>query len=286
MLLYSKTATVAVLKMMSMNQVSNSLTELAARIRAEHEATLAAMNVALKHAMSAGDLLIEAKAQLNHGEWQPWIREHCGISDRTARLYMQLARNREEIEAQADITYLTLNGAVRLLAPPAESQDGIEDEQQPENQAVEEVDQQLDEEQLVTRLNQAWDKVQQGLRDEAEGQRIMEEAQGLLEEGQKLLAEAQRQITIGQELQAEGRELQAKGRELQTDEVTHPTAVTATMEEQINGFISRLNNLWSDLQAWGQDTTNMDHEGRRAVISTLYTVANEIMKLAQYLDGR
>jgi hypothetical protein len=43
---------------------SNSLTDLAARIMAEHEATAVALQRSVKHAMAAGDLLLEAKAQL------------------------------------------------------------------------------------------------------------------------------------------------------------------------------------------------------------------------------
>jgi ABC-type uncharacterized transport system ATPase component len=74
--------------------LSNSLTDLAARIRAEHEATIIALGHSIQHAMAAGDLLIEAKAQLKHGQWLPWLKEHCAVSDRTARLYMRLARRR------------------------------------------------------------------------------------------------------------------------------------------------------------------------------------------------
>ena len=79
---------------------SNSLNDLAGRIRAEHVATSAALKSSIKHAMAAGDLLIEAKAQLQHGQWLPWLAEHCEISERAAQLYMRAARNREAIELQ------------------------------------------------------------------------------------------------------------------------------------------------------------------------------------------
>ena len=72
---------------------SNSLTDLAARIRIEHEATAAALQRRVMHAMAAGDLLIEAKAQLKHGQWLPWLAKHCVISERTAQLYVKLAKN-------------------------------------------------------------------------------------------------------------------------------------------------------------------------------------------------
>jgi hypothetical protein len=44
--------------------LSNSLTDLAARIRAEHEATAASLKRGAEDAMAAGKLLIDAKAQL------------------------------------------------------------------------------------------------------------------------------------------------------------------------------------------------------------------------------
>jgi len=98
-------------------QGSNSLPELAARIRSFHLTIRTTLKSALVHAMNTGDLLLEAKAQLDHGQWMPWLREHCEMSGRTARLYMRLAKSREAIEAH-DVASLTLNAAARLLASP------------------------------------------------------------------------------------------------------------------------------------------------------------------------
>jgi hypothetical protein len=97
--------------------LSNSLADLAARIRVEHEAHTVAMKRSLAHAIEAGELLIEAKAQLKHGQWLPWLGEHCAMSDRTARLYMRLARNRAAIERNGSVADLSLRGAVELLTP-------------------------------------------------------------------------------------------------------------------------------------------------------------------------
>jgi hypothetical protein len=96
---------------------SNSLVGLTARIRAEHEATAIAMKRSAEHAMAAGDLLIEAKAQLKHGQWLPWLAEHCAMSERTAQLYMRTAKNRAAIEEQIrnGVADLTLNEAAALL---------------------------------------------------------------------------------------------------------------------------------------------------------------------------
>jgi hypothetical protein len=70
---------------------SNSLADLAARILAEHEACTAAEKRGLHHAVAAGKMLIEAKAALKHGEWLPWLRDHCHISERKAQRYMAIA---------------------------------------------------------------------------------------------------------------------------------------------------------------------------------------------------
>lgn len=92
--------------------LSNSLTDLAARIREEHEATSAFLRHGLEHAIAAGKLLIEAKAQLKHGEWLPWLCECCQVPERTASHYMRLARHTAEIGNVAD---LTVRGALAQL---------------------------------------------------------------------------------------------------------------------------------------------------------------------------
>jgi ribosome-associated translation inhibitor RaiA len=95
---------------------SNSLTDLAARIRAEHEAAGAAVKRSVQHAMAAGDLLLEAKVQLKHGQWLPWLKSNCTISERTARLYMTLARARSAVEAEiGSVADLTVRQAVALV---------------------------------------------------------------------------------------------------------------------------------------------------------------------------
>src|ERR1700752_1534300 len=94
---------------------SNSLADLAARIRAEHEAASGAFRRGAEHAMRAGDLLIEAKARLKHGQWLRWLAEHCEVSERAAQLYMRLARARSEIEANTQcVADLSLRGAMAV----------------------------------------------------------------------------------------------------------------------------------------------------------------------------
>jgi hypothetical protein len=96
---------------------SNYLPELAARIRAEHRATADALKSSAEHGIAASELLIEAKAKVPHGQWLPWLKEHCVISERTAQIYMRLAKNRKEVEEQIRMTSsdLTVTEATALL---------------------------------------------------------------------------------------------------------------------------------------------------------------------------
>ena len=66
-------------------EASNSLADLAARIKIEHTAVSVSLKQSVQHGIAAGALLLEAKAKLNkHGQWLPWLRDHCSMSERTA----------------------------------------------------------------------------------------------------------------------------------------------------------------------------------------------------------
>jgi hypothetical protein len=96
---------------------SNSLTDLAARINAAHEAAAAALKSSVVHAMQAGELLLEAKDHVGHGGWLPWLKANFPFSDRTARLYMQVARRRADVETKmATVADLTVREAVETIA--------------------------------------------------------------------------------------------------------------------------------------------------------------------------
>src|SRR5271163_1747169 len=95
----------------------NSLPELAARIRAEH----AAVGDAMKHAIVAGELLIEAKEKVARGDWLMWLKDNCRLSERTAQTYMRIARELGKLEpAKAQrVADLSVRDAVRQLASAA-----------------------------------------------------------------------------------------------------------------------------------------------------------------------
>ena len=74
--------------------ISNSLTELAARINEAYEAVASAQKGTLEYAVKTGELLQEAKNKLKHGKWSKWLVINCpNIPARTATDYMKLAEH-------------------------------------------------------------------------------------------------------------------------------------------------------------------------------------------------
>lgn len=94
---------------------------LASEINAAHEAAEHAINDALHHARRCGDLLIQAKAECDHGEWKAWIGEHFTGSYRTAAAYMRIARGWDALQAKVQTSApLGIDGALRILSAPRE----------------------------------------------------------------------------------------------------------------------------------------------------------------------
>lgn len=95
---------------------ARSLDQLAVTIRHDIEAADQHWQSAVRHAIRAGDGLIEAKRLLRHGEWLAWLAvSFPGFSERSARNYMRLARNGNAV---ADMP--SIRQAIALLAAPKE----------------------------------------------------------------------------------------------------------------------------------------------------------------------
>jgi hypothetical protein len=90
---------------------SLTLSDLATRIRAEHQA----VGDALKHAITAGELLTEAKVQVPHGDWLPWLEANCEMSLRTAQAYMRIAREIGKLDDgnTQRVAHLSIRDALR-----------------------------------------------------------------------------------------------------------------------------------------------------------------------------
>ena len=72
-----------------------------------------------------GNRLIEAKEQLKHGEWLPWLEEKIDFSEKAATNFMRIAR---EYSNQQSIADLGTGKALALLALPASERDDFIEE--------------------------------------------------------------------------------------------------------------------------------------------------------------
>lgn len=72
--------------------------------------------------LEIGKRLNEAKAQLSHGEWLPWLRGKVKISERSAQDFMRLAK---EYSKSAEIADLGAAKALALLALPDFEREGF-----------------------------------------------------------------------------------------------------------------------------------------------------------------
>ncbi len=88
---------------MSAARGSNRLPTLAAEIKRAHKGVFDAAKTAAERCIEAGHALLEAKALLKHGEWLPWLKNHCELPERTAQLYMKIAKSGLESATVADI---------------------------------------------------------------------------------------------------------------------------------------------------------------------------------------
>jgi hypothetical protein len=58
--------------------------DLAKAINDKVRSMLASYRSSVGHAVEVGELLKEAKARVGHGNFEPWLKEHCNLSFRTA----------------------------------------------------------------------------------------------------------------------------------------------------------------------------------------------------------
>jgi hypothetical protein len=92
----------------------------AMEITALHNELKGLFKVCLQKAIRLGELLTEQKEALPHGEWTPWIEANLPFSERTARRYMRLFKERALLKTD---TMSGLTSAYRLLTAPKEQED-------------------------------------------------------------------------------------------------------------------------------------------------------------------
>jgi len=103
---------------------TTTLSDLAQAINREHAEVTAAAQRGLEHARRAGELLDQAKAQVGHGGWLPWLEANCEVSARTAQAYMRVARRWAELAGDAQrVADLSFREALKILAEPKVEED-------------------------------------------------------------------------------------------------------------------------------------------------------------------
>lgn len=112
--------------------------ELSTRLRPlpELETTIrAGLMLEVQGALTVGVALQEAKAQLKHGQWLPWLKT-MGLSERTAERRMRLA---EAIPEGSPLAALSYSQATALLALPAGEREAFAQEHVKEDTTAEEI---------------------------------------------------------------------------------------------------------------------------------------------------
>ena len=99
------------------NSLIRPLNELRLEINAEHTLAEGAAVTALGHAKRTGELLVEAKNQIPHGDWLQWLAANCEVSPRQAQRYIKVATNWERISKNDAASYLTIDNAISKPKP-------------------------------------------------------------------------------------------------------------------------------------------------------------------------
>ncbi len=92
--------------------------DLARAINTEHGHVETYKHSTIQHAIRCGELLLEMKQRVGHGNWLAWVKEHFEASERTARNYMEIAKSAAVADLKDDTT---MRSALRALASPSQS---------------------------------------------------------------------------------------------------------------------------------------------------------------------
>jgi hypothetical protein len=101
-------------------QISIPLDALADMIRKAHKATEKHKHDAVVQAATAGNHLLVAKQQVQHGQWEQWVADNCKFALRTAQIYMKIAKRLRELPPAKTqrVALLPLREALVELAAP------------------------------------------------------------------------------------------------------------------------------------------------------------------------
>jgi DUF3102 family protein len=100
--------------------------EIAREINTEHRRVETHKRNTIQHAIRCGELLLEVKRRVGHGNWLAWVAEHFEASERTARNYMEIAKSAAVADLSDDAT---MRSALRTLASRSQSDEETKREQ-------------------------------------------------------------------------------------------------------------------------------------------------------------
>jgi hypothetical protein len=90
------------------------MADLIKQINEAHQEVRLALRRTGECAIKAGLLLLQAKKLVRHGSFAEWIAANCALSERTAQLYMQVARKFPNPQSFADFS---LSDLMEMLGP-------------------------------------------------------------------------------------------------------------------------------------------------------------------------
>jgi N6-adenosine-specific RNA methylase IME4 len=115
-------------------EVLAPLDELAAEANRRHGLYETSTHTALEHAWHAGQALIDAKAQLKHGEWAGWLEQNFAGAHRTANDYMAFRREIPNSQSTANLAAGGVDGVLKQLR--TERRDGKREAKRDQNRQL------------------------------------------------------------------------------------------------------------------------------------------------------
>ena len=92
---------------------------LAVRINETHALAMQHAGQAIGFAIACGELLLEAKRSIQHGQWLPWLRANVAFGERSAQGYMRIAGRKERLPNAQRVADLPLRRVLAELRTPA-----------------------------------------------------------------------------------------------------------------------------------------------------------------------
>src|SRR5262245_54946552 len=83
-----------------------TLTKKAQEIVKLHRELLSSLKMTIEKAIRIGELLIQAKAEMKHGQWLPWLKNNVPFTTVTAQSYMRCFDHKAELKSKS-ILHLT-----------------------------------------------------------------------------------------------------------------------------------------------------------------------------------